>query len=274
MRKSIFEIENRLDIQKEFQKIVQILHYTENTVLTTYIYDGMWIKYKNLLDRMVFKKWKYRDTFLNCDEYLEHIGITIPVIKGTINISQDVFLHYLEFILNMNQIVINKRIIEKSDDIVIATFDNIFLILEKLNYKIEKVEDKIILVKRDADVDSILDKVIVTVTEALLEYNDFRNKNDIEAKKGILKVLDLYIEENKSDIKGLDSKLYDSIGTVVNKMGINHPIKEEPFTKYTNQQLLEWYDKCFLMMIHAIRSIDVNKIKQERQALVCAENKE
>ena len=51
-------------------------------------------------------------------------------------------------------------------------------------------------------------------------------------------------------------------------MGVNHPITEEPYKSFTEEQLIEWYDKCFLMMIHAIRTVEVNKIKNERKQLL------
>ena len=51
-------------------------------------------------------------------------------------------------------------------------------------------------------------------------------------------------------------------------MGVNHPIKDEPYKSFAEEQLLEWYDKCFLMMLHVIRAKEVKKIKNERKALV------
>ena len=57
-------------------------------------------------------------------------------------------------------------------------------------------------------------------------------------------------------------------GVIVNKMGINHPIKEEPYKNFTDKELIKWYDNCFVMMIHAIRTVQVNKIKNERKQLL------
>ena len=144
--------------------------------------------------------------------------------------------------------------------------ENIPKILEKMNYKLKELEDKVIIVKRDSDVDSILTVVSEDIADILLEYNDFRIKNNIEEKKKILKKIDLYIEKNIK-IKSFDKGLDDCIGTIVNKMGINHPIEEE-FKTLTVTELIEWYDKCFLMMIHAIRTVEINKIKNERKKLI------
>ena len=160
----------------------------------------------------------------------------------------------------------NKRKIELLPA-TIAAIENIPRILEKMNYKIKELDDKIIITKRNADVDSILENVPEDMASTLLEYNDFRIQDDIKTKQKILKNIDLYIEKN-INIKSFDKELDNAIGTIVNKMGVNHPIKEESYKSFTDEQLIEWYDKCFLMMLHAIRTIEVNKIKNERKELV------
>lgn len=265
MRKSIFEIENRINIQKEFLKLIANFHKNTSGVYTSI--EG-WYSYIELINKKIFLNWKYRDTMLDVYEYFEHIGISQSIRSGVIAIDEELFLYYIEFILNMTDIALRKSIITKFDDTVLATLQNIQRILEKMNYKSEDIEDRVIIIKRNADVDSILDKVPLSIAEVLLEYNDFKNCKDITNKKAILKDLDLYIEKNKSKIKEIDSKLFDSIGTIVNKMGVNHPINEEPYKSYKLDDLLKWYDKCFLMMIHAIRSIDISEIKKEREELV------
>ncbi len=65
------------------------------------------------------------------------------------------------------------------------------------------------------------------MASTLLEYNDFRIQDDIKTKQKILKNIDLYIEKN-INIKSFDKELDNAIGTIVNKIGVNHPIKEEP----------------------------------------------
>lgn len=267
--KSIFELENRLDINKEFEKIIQFLYQDEKAAL--YAEDKNHVRaYSNLIeaiDKMIFLKWKYRDTFIDVDEYLEHIGVDYEktLIYGVELIDKTTFLYFLEFLANMWVLIKKEDSIELSQR-AIATMENIPKILEKMNYKLKELVDKVIIVKRDSDVDSILTVVSEDIADILLEYNDFRIKNNIEEKKKILKKIDLYIEKNIK-IKSFDKGLDDSIGTIVNKMGINHPIQEE-FKTLTVTELTEWYDKCFLMMIHAIRTVEINKIKDERKKII------
>lgn len=262
MIKSIFNIENRLDIQKEFEKMILVLHKTQDNIyLSGYGYVSF-IKYVN---HKIFKNWPYRDTFLTVGEYMEHLGINDKILQFEENITKEVFLYYIQFILNMTNNYEYVR--ESKKEMHIALMNNIPLILEKMNYKVEYTEDKVIIVKRNADVDSVIDKISLPLAKRLLEYNDFRNENDIQEKKEILKAIDLYIEQNKKEISGLDSKLYNAIGTIVNEMGVNHPINKK-FEDLTEQDLIKWYDKCFLMMLHSIRAVEINKIKREREELI------
>ena len=267
--KSIFDVENRLDIRREYERLARVFYEDRESAL--YAEDDYHQKeYSTLIeaiDKMIFLKWKYRDTFIDVDEYLEHIGVDYEktLIYGVEPIDKTTFLYFLEFLANMWVLIKKEDSIELSQR-AIATMENIPKILEKMNYKLKEVEDKVIIVKRDSDVDSILTVVSEDIADILLEYNDFRIKNNIEEKKKILKKIDLYIEKNIK-IKSFDKGLDDSIGTIVNKMGINHPIEEEIKT-LTISELTEWYDKCFFMMIHAIRTVEINKIKDERKKLI------
>ena len=267
--KSIFFFFFRLDINNEFERFVRELYEDRNAAL--YAEDEYHQKeYSTLIEliyKKIFLKWKYRDTFIDVDEYLENIGVDYEktLMYGVEPIDKTTFLYFLEFLANMWVLIKKEDSIELSQR-AIATMENIPKILEKMNYKLKELEDKVIIVKRDSDVDSILTVVSEDIADILLEYNDFRIKNNIEEKKKILKKIDLYIEKNIK-IKSFDKGLDDSIGTIVNKMGINHPIEEE-FKTLTVTELIEWYDKCFLMMIHAIRTVEINKIKDERKKII------
>ena len=77
--------------------------------------------------------------------------------------------------------------------------------------------------------------------------------------------MDLYIENNKKIYQSSDKDTYNSIQVIVNKMGINHPIKEKPYKSFDDEKLIEWYDKCFKLMIHLIRIKEINDINNERK---------
>lgn len=266
MRKSIFEIENRLDINKEFRSIVDALS-EENTIY--YNYRSM--SFFMFLNRCVFNLWEYRDTFTELRDYLEFIGINESTLNGYWRVNEEAFLNFLELMINLMQIIKDEIGIDKVEfqNLKVANIlpHNIPLILEKMNYEIYDDRDKKCIRKRDADVDSVLNLVPEDISLLLLSYNDIRN-NNIDSKKTILKKIDLYIDSNKQKYKSIGKELLDSIDTIVNKMGINHKPDESPYNKLTETELCVWYDKCFKMMIHLIRTEEIIEIKKERNNLV------
>lgn len=269
--KSIFEIENRLNIQVEFEKMFNEFQVNSTAVMyrednNEFFENGTLV---NAIDSVIFLKWKYRDTFLSVDEYLEHLGIPIEIFYkyGPGNIGNEYFLYYIEFWGNMQLLIREKgeHVIELSPKIE-ALFHNMKLILEKMNYKFSNQEDRIIITKRCVDVDATLNMVSKDISQRILEYYDFRIEKNIYEKRKILKDIDLYIENN-IDAKSLDREADGTIGVIVNKMGINHPIKEEKYKNLSDEELLKWYDKCFLLMLYIIRKKEVKSINEERKNL-------
>lgn len=268
MRKSIFEIENRLNIGKEFDSLINAL-FENNTIH----YDYKYMSYFDFLNYYVFNIWQYRDTFTDLKDYLEHVGINSRIIDNYEPITRRPFLNFLELLLNLVLVIGDDigfdKIRFRSVKIKNIISHNIPLILEKMNYESYNYQNTIRIRKRDADVDSILELVPEDISALLLSYNDIRN-NNINSKKSILKGIDLYIDKNKKKYKNVDKGLLDSIETIVNNMGINHESEDKPFSDLTNSELCKWYDKCFKLMIHLIRTEDILKIKKERKELISA----
>ena len=169
--KSIFELENRLNINKEFEKIIYELYEDENAAL--YAEDKHYLEqYTSLIeaiDKMVFLKWKYRDTFMDVKEFIDYLGIDIETVllRGKYFISKEKFLLFLEFLINMYPLIKLENI--ELSKRAMALFENIPKILEKMNYKLDELEDKIVITKRDSDVNSVLTNVPINIAYLLLE---------------------------------------------------------------------------------------------------------
>ena len=76
---------------------------------------------------------------------------------------------------------------------------NLPLLIEKMNYQIVNDDKKYKIIKRDSDVDSILDVVSNDCAKLLLSYNDIRN-NTFEIKKNICKKR-LILKDSLSDMQ-------------------------------------------------------------------------
>ena len=259
MRKSIFDLEFRIDIDHEFKNIKNILDI-ENSI----VYNGTFYSLYDLLNDEIFPIWKYKGISISFEDFCDRLNIDL---NGS-HCTEEKFLFILELLYNLWMITELKLDPDHEHlcnaKVVGYMRINLPLIIEKMNYQILEEKDKFRLVKRDADVDSILEIVPKDKTILLLDYNDIRN-NNIKAKTQILKQLDLFIEENKKDYSKVDVDTYTSIQYIVNNMGINHPIKKEPFKSYDDYELIKWYDKCFKLIIHIIRKKEVNEINKERK---------
>ncbi|MBQ7140157.1 MAG: hypothetical protein IJO32_01480 [Bacilli bacterium] len=262
MATSIFDIEVRLDINKEFNKMVKYLHHTSNTTYTK-IYGSTFIE---AINYYAIKVWPYRGTAITCEEYLENIGISSYYFKDGMGIDKIKFLYYLEFIYNIYKFASYRGLIKIESESVKAIIKNLNLIVEQMNYEFVKKEDKYLLVKRNADIDSILTLVEKDIAELLLEYNDFKIKDNLQRKSEILKSIDKYIEKNQSEYSKIDKDSYKSWGYIVNNFGVNHKTNEK-YKDEDENNLIKWYDKAFMLSIHLIRLTKIKEINNERKSL-------
>lgn len=262
MRKSIFDLEIRIDTKREFSNIKEILNEEE-----AIFYNRNFRSLYDVINDEVFPIWKYKGIFVDFDDFCDRLGIDWTYNRC----SEENFLLLIELLINLwKYIELNMDSdSERYNSKRVMGYMKINLpsIIEKMNYQIKEERDKFRLIKRDSDVDSVLELVPQNCAELLLDYNDIRN-NTIQGKKTILKDLDLFIEKNKKTYQGIDKDTYNSIQIIVNKMGINHPIKDEPYKSFDEDKLIEWYDKCFKLMIHLIRTNEINEINNERKSFI------
>lgn len=260
MRKSIFDLEVRINIDYEFDNLKKLL-LENNTIWHQRTYYNLY----EILNDELFPIWKYKGVMVDFDDFCNRLNIDWLYHSC----SEENFLYLVELLLNLWKIAEIKIISENeqycSKRILGYMRCSLPLIVEKLNYQIINEKDKCRIVKRDSDVDSILEIVPKSCASLLLDYNDIRN-NTLKNKMAILKELDLFIEKNKKTYQSLDKDTYNSIQVIVNKMGVNHPIKEEPYISFDEDKLIEWYDKCFKLMIHLIRKKEINEINDERKS--------
>ena len=52
----------------------------------------------------------------------------------------------------------------------------------------------------------------------------------------------------------------------MNNFGINHKMNDK-YLNISETELLKWYDKCFILAIHLIRTLKIKDINKERKSL-------
>lgn len=263
MRKSIFDLEIRISLPKEFLNLQQILKESH-----AFYYNSKYYSLYKLINDEVFPLWEDKGLFVDLVDFLYKIGIDF----NESTCEEESFLYLIEALINLWPIAYKMLDFTGYGNLFssrVLGYMNLYIpqLIEKMNYTVIKKNSRRIIVKRDSDVDSILDIVPSNCAELLLEYNDIRN-NNLESKMVILKKLDKFIEEDKKNYKSISTDTYNSIQTIANKMGINHPICEEPFKSFSKEDLILWYNRCFKLMIHLIRQKEINSINDMRKELL------
>ena len=248
MRKPIFLINNHSSYKEEYLKINKVLNSK------CIIYDNTSYTYFDFINRFLFHNYKYRGTALDVDSYLDSIGI-----HNNKKVSEESFLNYLEFLLNINLLLDTKKYknIIFSDKASSILFHNIPLIIDNLGYSAYDLDDKIYILKKDINYEDLLELVPNNLYELFISYNLLDN-NSIKMKRIILNKIYLLLD----DYKQYNTSIYSSIKTIITKMGVIDSI-DKKYKDLSNYKLRKYYDSCLEMMIYLVKSKEIFKIKDD-----------
>ena len=255
MRKTIFNLDNKINIKDEYVKIIKVL--SNKCVL----YKKRSYSYFDFVNTFIFNNWEYRSTFIDLYDYLKHLGVNLKSKK----ISNNSFLNLLEFLLNIEYFIENNKYY--SDNVTINTQcrsivqHNIYLILESLDYESYRLDDKIIICKKNLDFNNLEEILPDDIYELLLSYNNINN-NGIKTKRIILNKIYQYINNDYDKYKNYNSTVLTSVKFIVNKLGIDGEI-DKKYKDLSLYKLKKYYDYSFTMMVYLIRSEIVLKYRDK-----------
>ena len=255
MRISIFNLNNKTTYKDEFIKIIKVLN---SKCLS---FKEKKYSYFEFVNEYLFNNWKYRGTYLDVYEYLEFIGVK----QNTKKISEESFINFLEFLLNIQLLL--ESIKFYNDNIVFSTkassilFHNIPIILDELKYQAYDIDDRVIIYKKDLIYSDLLDTISDDIVELILSYNNINN-NGIKTKRIILNKLYNYLDENIDKYKNINTGIYNTIKLIVVKMGIIGNM-DKKYENLTNYKLKKYYDYCFKMICYLINSENIYSMKEE-----------
>lgn len=271
---SIFDLEKRTDLRKE---CIRLNEYLSKARFITY--DNGMVRYGDFWNMVncCLTYWPYRYTALNIQDFFDIYGLPFNVDE----MNNEQLLYYLQIILDFvmwlftydenesydeeNQFL--SDILYKNEKELNIIIENIELTIEQANYKIEKVDQHYIFIKRNVDLDSILrqfeTKEDIRIT--ILSYNDFRIEKNIDEKRMILKRLADWLEPQKNKFTKIDNQLTNNIFYLLNSIKIRHNNSKQ--VNLDDDSLLALYDDLFKMIIHLIRSEDIKRIQSSIQEL-------
>ena len=255
MRMSIFNLSNNDTYKDEYIKIIKVLNSKCITIQKkTY-------SYFDYINTYLFNNWKYRNTYIDCYEYLKFIGVNVNSKK----ISLDAFINLIEFILNIQILIESNKYYNDNTIYNVPAksiiFHNIPLILDKLNYQAYDLDDKVMIFKKDIDYEDLFSIVPDDINELILSYSNINN-NGIKTKRIILNKLYNYLLSDIEKYKSYNSSIFSSIKLVINKMGVVGDI-DKKYQNLSNYKLRKYYDYCFNMITYLLRTETINKYKEE-----------
>lgn len=255
MRISIFNLNNNDTYKDEYIKIIKVLNSKCITMQRkTY-------SYFEYINTYLFNNWKYRNTYIDCYEYLKFIGVNVNSKK----ISLDGFINLIEFILNIQILIESNKYYNDNTTYSVPAksiiFHNIPLILDKLNYQAYDLDDKVMILKKDIDYEDLFNIVPDDINELILSYSNINN-NGIKTKRIILNKLYNYLLVDYEKYKSYNSSIFSSIKLVINKMGVIGDI-DKKYQNLSNYKLRKYYDYCFNMITYLLRTETINKYKEE-----------
>lgn len=255
MRISIFNLNNNDTYKDEYIKIIKVLNSKCITMQRkTY-------SYFEYINTYLFNNWKYRNTYIDCYEYLKFIGVNVNSKK----ISLDGFINLIEFILNIQILIESNKYYNDNTTYSVPAksiiFHNIPLILDKLNYQAYDLDDKVMIFKKDIDYEDLFNIVPDDINELILSYSNINN-NGIKTKRIILNKLYNYLLVDYEKYKSYNSSIFSSIKLVINKIGVIGDI-DKKYQNLSNYKLRKYYDYCFNMITYLLRTETINKYKEE-----------
>ena len=257
MRKSIFDLECRVDFGEEFKDIIGDLQNSKISVglRTTAVFAAL---------EESIKDWPYRSGSSSILSYMKKrlYGSNSKQLFS----DEEIALYYLELYINLLHWV------PKHYDMMADPYDlhigglpisasldrfieDISFILEQCNMRVREVQSpvfpKYVITKRDADVDATID-VAPELSEVLLSYLDIRNAKDEEFKKSAIKIIADYLEPKRHSFDGTGYKgLCDDVFYAFNGISVRHNNAKQVSLKKADRMKL--YDALFRMSLHLIQ---------------------
>ena len=249
-RRNFFDrLVRTLNFQKEYQKI-------ESLVLQPHSLHGYSIE--DSIEHY-FKDWKYNANYLSFKELRDQLGF--PFVRdgyydlpsGIIKDVND-FFDYCEMIINMI-VLLPEEEAEYHGKNVNEIIRLIDYDLDFLNHRIRKIDDKYLIIQKDATASEVVDIVEDSLAKIILEYNHYLLKGDLEKKKNILIKIANALEPLKGEIKATNYQLYKDYFYLINNMDIRHNNCDSSdtsnynayFDKLTIKEKEEWYDEIYQM---------------------------
>ena len=280
MRKSIFDIvADKIDMKSDTYRLVTMAN-NEKTLCV----NG-WVNYTvfEFVAEFCFEDWNYRSRYMNVDDYLKALDFEVLVIDAEYDIESHLTL--IELIYNFWNLAHN--VFDDEDFSGNLEWSGNFYhlkdvmdeILEEYNHRVYSNKDKdyFIVIENKPEVTAAAEIMTSdTLSFNIIRYNHRSLKGEIEVKKAILASFGTELEPKRKVLQGINKQLSEDIFFMLNNMNVRHNNCDasdsgkykEYVSKMTLEQLEDWYDELYQMMLIAFllldneeRSVKVRELK-------------
>lgn len=256
-RQNMFEILNtKYDTLKEVNKIA----YLYNNIIIKEIGYSFNNEYsvEKLFETMVLPYWKQRRSYLTCKEIKRDLDISTNTLSEVPN-NIIILLEYYENIMFFiyAKIFRNASFIFPNDFTLM--FQNLDILIENLNYEIKLFgeEEKIILLPKKPEATAVAEISSEETALAILMYNHYSMKGDIEGKRTILyKIAHEYETLLKKPIEGYND-FFVKTNALLNNLHIRHDNKTKEGNKNNiinigDKELENLYDEVYQLLLFCV----------------------
>lgn len=282
-RKSIFDIAaESLDISNETTRIYTMFEEENSLYLNMKGYS-----LREYVDSYIFEDWKWRGHFLNVDDFLESIRYD-DIVKFSEVCHLESFLLLIELVYNFWKLSHIELTKDGSELKWGGNFYHLNTVMEdnlqKFNHKAYFCDERILVIEDKPEVTAVVEIVDRILAIDVIRYNHRSLKGELEAKKKILLALGAEIEPKRKDLQSRNKQLSEDIFFMLNSINIRHnncnekdPSKyKEYVAQMTNEQLEEWYDELYQMILLAILLLDnidrTTKVKELKEKIIGESN--
>ena len=255
-RKNIFQlVEENYDVKSEIEKI-NSLFQDEAYFSTGYIY---WSLYE-LVEEHLFQNWKYRQTCLDLDEFLEKAEAAITIKESFI--KEEHIINNLEVMENFIKLYFDSgdELYNRQGIRYTSAFETVFIFLIKTLEKrmgliAREYKDRVIIYPKNAPLEKVVDLCEdEDVQWELIRY--VREELSLSEKRKTLAYLatNLNIEDDKNEKDEHIKALVKKAGNVLNNLHIRHNNKtgkweSEVFKGLTQKEAISLCDMVYNEML-------------------------
>lgn len=241
-----------VDVHTEYDALIRLLKIERN-IMANHRYCTL-MEYINGHYFRILPS-SFRAPYLSVQEIMDALELS-----DESNSLDDLFLlsELMIAIFPHEQITENKDVMHQAMTII----TNIISFIEKLNYELRDIEpDRHIIVEKNPATTQAVEIVEDTPTSlALIEYNHYALKGDLDEKRRILTALGSYIEpilKSRALQNAGYKQLESDVGFMLNNFHVRHNNKngakaQDYIVSLNGTQLEEWYDKLYNAILAVI----------------------